>query len=154
MKRPCANRGHVEEGHMDANEVVLYIEPIAGGRDWKTTKPSSPLQGGDSVSWEFRLNGYEPPPDLEARFQFTDANFAREGLTPHWTSNRPLRVGEPFRIVMERPKQRDRDARPFTRELHYAVMVSGTDLDRMSPGKVQFVWAHGQNPPPKVDVGG
>ncbi len=140
---------------MDANEVVLYIEPIAGGRDWKITEtePSSPLQAGDSVSWEFRLNGYEPPPNLEARFQFTDDNFAR-GLTPHWTSDRPLRVGEPFRIVMERPKQRDRDARPFTRKLHYAVMVSGTDLDGGISGKVQFVWAHGKNPPPKVDVGG
>lgn len=130
----------------------LYIK--RDGKDWTVTAPSGALTKADSVSWEFQVGPNEPA-DLEARFQFTDSQFVAPGnLTKDWTSKKPLKKGETLEVQIKKPPPRQGSVGEFVRHFHYAVMISGTNLDGGTSGKVQLMWARGTNPPPKIDVGG
>ena len=132
----------------------LYITRVANGREWTVTGPSAALHDADKVIWEFRL-GSDEPDDLEARFQFADDQYIVPGfLTGDWTSKKPLKNGETFEVRIKRPPPRPGSSGEFIRHFHYAVMISGTNLNGGTSGKVELRFARGTNPPPEIDVGG
>jgi hypothetical protein len=113
------------------------------GLDWMVMRTDNseerPIPGRHHLRW--RLSDQAIEKGVVAHFQFTDPAFVMkreddDALTEHWTA----------RLDAETPEL-TLDLHPDAkgRTFHYAVMVVADDAPH---------WAIGNNPPPKIEVGG
>ena len=111
-------------------------------------------QKKDDLEWYLKPKGKYS--GLKAHFQFTDEQFmnlAHPPITEDWTAVL-AEVGQPLKLKVGDNAKPDDSVK--LREYHYAVMIEGENVNPSAKGtgSKNLAWAIGENPPPKVDVGG
>jgi hypothetical protein len=128
------------------NQILWKVKPQAGN-------PSNAKKKDDLV-WYLKPDGSYA--GLKAHFQFTDEQFinlAHPPITNDWTAVLE-EVGKPLKLKVGDNAKPDKSVK--LREYYYAVMIEGENVNPTAEGtgSKNLAWAIGENPPPKVDVGG